>query len=576
MRMDSLSLNHFRLRLSEVEALPQWALLGFLSGLLTAAVILAFRYAITLPLEAGLPDGAESFEQLSPAMRFALPIGGGLIVGLVLWRWPASSGVGITHVLERLSYHQGRMPLGNLLTQFIAGVLMLGSGHSGGREGPAVHLGAGVSSLLGQRLKLPNNSLRTLVGCGTAAAIAASFNTPIAGIIFAMEVVMMEYTVAGFIPVLVAAVTAALAFQLLHGDEVHVLLPPLDLYTLSEVPFILLLGVIIGLMAVVFTRIATFSHRLNDYPIWLRLPLAGLAVGLVAQWMPQVMGIGYDTLTEILTGNSTFELLLLLALAKLAVTAFSVGVGAPIGLIGPSLLIGAAAGGGIGLLGIAAANQPVSEVTLYALLGMGAMMAATLQAPLAALLALLELTLNPNILFPGMLAIITSTLIYRFFTPQGSVFQALLGLRGLDWRRAPLDHFLDKTSVISLMRGHINAPERLTTHAGAEQLAATPGDWILISGEHAHVALARADLALYLLQTGGDEIPKDTPLDLLELPALRRDLATIEIQATLKDALNRMNEHNVDGLCVMSFEGAPRGLLFRDDIEQQFRRSGHL
>lgn len=565
MRKDSLSLNHFRLRLSDVEALPQWALLGLLSGVLTAAVILAFRYALTLPLEQLLPGGdAENFEALPNWLRFALPVAGSLIVALIFLRWPGSSRVGIPHVLERLSYHQGRMPLANLISQFVAGVLMLGSGHSGGREGPAVHLGAALSSLLGQRLKLPNNSLRTLVGCGTAAAIAASFNTPIAGIIFAMEVVVMEYTVAGFIPVLVAAVSAALLLQLTLGETTHFNVPPLGIYTLDEVPFILALGLAVGLLAVLFSRIATLAAQVKRIPLGWRLLLAGGLVGGVAQWQPEVMGIGYDSLSHILSSGGSFEALMLLALAKLLVTAVSIGFGAPMGLIGPTLLIGAAA------------NQLVSDQTLYAMLGMGAMMAATLQAPLAALLALLELTLDPHIIFPGMLAIITATLTYRCCCPRGSVFQALLGLRGLDWRRAPLDAFLDQTSVLSLLRGHLSVGSRRIPLAQARELGQGVTEWLLISLDgNPRVALSRADLSLYVHQLDKEtEVTDDAELDLLEIPAMRRDLNPIGLQATLKDALQRMNEHNVDALCVLGLEGTPRGLLFRDDIEQQCRRTG--
>lgn len=576
MRMDSLSLNHFRLRLSGVEALPQWVLLGLISGLLTCAVILLFRYLLTLPMALLLPGGdPENFEALSAELRFALPIAGSLVVAALFLRWPNSSRVGITHVLERLSYHQGRMPLANFLAQFSAGILLLGSGHSGGREGPAVHLGAGISSLLGQRLKLPNNSLRTLVGCGTAAAISASFNTPIAGIIFAMEVVIMEYTVAGFIPVLVASVSSALMLQLVLGDSSHFDVPALGIYSLAEVPFILLLGLAIGLLAVVFSRIVTHISRISQFALSLRLLLVGLLVGGVGLWHPQVMGIGYDTLSEILSRGGTFETLMLLAILKLVVTAVSIGLGAPIGLIGPTLLIGAAAGGGLGLLGIAAADQLVSDQTLYAMLGMGAMMAATLQAPLAALLALLELTLNPNIIFPGMLAIITATLTYRFCCPEGSIFQALLGLRGLDWRRAPLDQFLDNTSVLSLLRGYLTAQSRLINLNDATQLTRGVSEWILVQIDGTpKAALSRTDLELFLRQLDDPQQHEQPSIDLLEIPAQRRDLVGINLQATLKDALQLMNERNLDALAVLDLEGKPRGLLFRNDIEHQFRRIG--
>lgn len=192
----------FRRRLSGVDALPQLAVLGLLSGLFTGGVILVFRLAIEWPLEYFLPgDGSESFEELDILTRAILPLAGAVALGLLMHNLATHDRkVGIVHVMERLNYHQGYISVRSALVQFATGVSTVVTGQSAGREGPAVHLGAAISSLMGQWMRLPNNSIRTLVACGCAAAISASFNTPISGVIFAMEVVMMEYTIAGFTP----------------------------------------------------------------------------------------------------------------------------------------------------------------------------------------------------------------------------------------------------------------------------------------------------------------------------------------------------------------------------------------
>ncbi|MFV2090866.1 MAG: chloride channel protein, partial [Pseudomonadales bacterium] len=185
----------FQRQLANVDALPQLSILAIGAGLLTGIVILVFRVAVDYILGHWLlPEGSESFEALGYARRFLLPIIGAGILAVTLSRLAtADRHVGVVHVMERLSRHQGHLPVKNALVQFFGGILALVSGQSGGREGPAIHLGAASSSLLGQAFNLPNNSVRTLVACGAAAAIAGSFNTPIAGVIFAMEVVMMEY-----------------------------------------------------------------------------------------------------------------------------------------------------------------------------------------------------------------------------------------------------------------------------------------------------------------------------------------------------------------------------------------------
>ncbi len=213
-------LNRLREHLAHAEALFPLALVGLISGLVTGGVIIAFRW-ITENAQLALTPvaGPEAFEWLSWPYRLGLPIAGGLLIGVIFQRASLGSRqVGVVHVMEQLAYHSGRMPWKNAALQFFGGALSIMSGHSVGREGPVIHVGAASSSLLGQWLGFPNNSIRVLVACGVAASIAASFNTPIAGVIFAMEVVLMEYTLAGFTPVILAAVAATSLTRVVYGS----------------------------------------------------------------------------------------------------------------------------------------------------------------------------------------------------------------------------------------------------------------------------------------------------------------------------------------------------------------------
>ena len=214
------ALARFRHRLADIDALPQLTLLGIAIGCAAGLLIVLFRYAIELPLSYILPGNNENFEGLSHFWHFALPVAGALIIATGLHHLKDKDrSVSVGHVLERLHNFQGRMPLTNMIVQFIGGAISLITGQSVGREGPAVHMGASIASLIGQKLQLPNNSLSTLIGCGVAAAIAASFNTPVAGVIFAMEVVLMSYSITGFIPVMMASVCGALIARATFGDE---------------------------------------------------------------------------------------------------------------------------------------------------------------------------------------------------------------------------------------------------------------------------------------------------------------------------------------------------------------------
>ena len=193
-----------RIRLGSLDALPVLAALGFISGILAGGVIVLFRLFIEssfIVWHTG--DSAGDFESAPWWFRLVLPTLGGILVGFILHKVGKNyRQVGVGHVLERMTFHQGYLNWRNALVQFLIGGLTIATGQSVGKEGPGIHLGSASGSWLGQRMKLPNNSIRVLVGCGTAAAISASFNTPLAGVIFAMEVVMMEYTVVSFIPLI--------------------------------------------------------------------------------------------------------------------------------------------------------------------------------------------------------------------------------------------------------------------------------------------------------------------------------------------------------------------------------------
>ncbi|MDA8533992.1 chloride channel protein, partial [Pseudomonadales bacterium] len=205
--------------------------------------------------------------------------------------------------MERLHRHQGYLSVKNLLVQFVTGAIALISGQTGGREGPAIHLGASVSSLLGQTLKLPNNSIRVLIGCGAAAAIGSSFNTPIAGVIFSMEVIVLEYTIAGFMPVILAAVTGTLVVQQVFGDEPVFFIPGIAMDSYWDLPWIFLEGIVIAVLAAGLIRLMVICHDRAPKPIAVKIILAGLVTASLGFVVPEILGVGYDTVNQALQGS---------------------------------------------------------------------------------------------------------------------------------------------------------------------------------------------------------------------------------------------------------------------------------
>lgn len=575
------TLESFRRQLANVDALPQLCVLGLMSGVITGALMVAFR----LLLEAGaalyMPEGdPEAFEGLAPWVRALLPIVAVSLVGTLLYRQKATARkLGVGHVIERLTYHQGRFPLRNWLNQWWVGVVSVLGGLSAGREGPAIHLGAAASSGLGLKLRLPNNSLRVLVACGTAAGISASFNTPIAGVIFAMEVVMMEYTLMSFMPVILASTMGALVAQMAYGNEPAFRIPEVALGSLMNLPWVVVVGLVIGLLAGLFIHISR-SQQLQAWPLWLRLALVGVATGAVAWWYPEVQGIGYDSVAAALNNQLELNVLFALMIAKLLITAITVAGGVPIGIIGPVLVMGAATGALGGMLGGWLWPDKAADPGVYAMLGMAAMMGAVLQAPLAALMALLELTHSPNIMLPGMLVVVVACLTSRQLTGCEGFFISSVRY-GLHPLQQPLMQALSRVSVPAVMERQLVRTERMITPAHARRLLETSPVWLVIersSSEKPVLALKAAELARWLLEHDkaleGETPREDELIDLLEVPGQRLEMAPIALQATLSEAFLTLQADSLDALYVVHGNRPKHqrisGIITRDAIERYY------
>ncbi|SDI91026.1 chloride channel protein [Billgrantia gudaonensis] len=577
----SQSLERFRRQLANVDALPQLCVLGVVSGLVTGALMVVFRSLLALGGWLLFPDNdPEAFEALAPLLRVAMPLLAVLLIGAWMWRMPASGRqIGVLHVIDRLTYQQGRFPIRNWFTQWWVGVVSVIGGLSAGREGPAIHLGAAAASGLGQRLRLPHNSLRVLVACGTAAGISASFNTPIAGVIFAMEVVMMEYTIVGFMPVILASSMGAVVAQLVYGPDPAIGVPDLHLRSLLDLPWIVVSALVIGLLAGLFVRVSRLGRRFEQIPMALRFALAGVVVAAVAGWYPQVQGMGYDTLQATLSGSVAVDVLLAVAIGKLLLTAGTVACGIPVSIIGPILVIGGAAGALCGLAGQALLPMEASDPALYAMLGMAAMMGAVLQAPLAALMALLELTHNPSIIMPGMLAVVVAGLTARQLCRCDGFFISVTR-HGLHPLQQPLMQALSRVSVPAVMERNFVRTSRMVTCDQARALLERGPVWILImrsSDDKPTLALKAADLARAMMEESMEESIEapGAMIDLLEVPGQRLEMAPIHLQATLSEAFERLNDQAVDALYV-EHGHRPRqkrisGIITRGAIERYYR-----
>ncbi|EXJ13474.1 Chloride channel protein EriC [Imhoffiella purpurea] len=566
-------LEWLRLRLSRPESLLWYALLGLATGLATGLLIVGFRLSVEGTQALMLPVHGENYEALTLWLRFLLPLLGALAIGLIFVRFAKGIHVlGVARVMERMEYHQGHLTLRGLVLQFLGAAIAIVSGHSVGREGPHVYLGAAGGSLIGQWLSLPNNSIRTMVACGTAGGIAASFNTPLAGVIFALEVLALEYSITGFIPIILAAVSANAVSVAAFGSAPVLRVPPFLLTSLSDLLPVILVGLAAGAVSAAYIealqRCARFGKRFA-YP-W-RIALAGLSAGICGVLFPEVMGLGYDTLRDLLTVQVPWTFLALLLTMKLIATSTSVGFGIPGGTIGPAIFMGAVIGSLVA--GLSGLLVPIdsAHTGYYALLGMGAMMGASLQAPLAALTAIVELAHSPGVIMPGMLAIILAALTTSQVFRRDSLFLSVLRANGLDYRANPVVGILRRSAVGGVMNTNFRRQPAVIAREAAERLMEEGPDWILIDTEDGPTLLMPGiAIAAYLAQE-----PEGEEIDLLAIPADRLELAPVHLQATLQEALDILRSRGADALYV-SRPIAPGidhiyGVLTKGRIESAYR-----
>ncbi|MFN2369958.1 MAG: chloride channel protein [Candidatus Krumholzibacteriia bacterium] len=349
--------------------------------------------------------------------KLLLPVVGGLIVGpLVHLGAREARGHGVPEVINSIVFRKGVIRPVVAAVKITASALTIGFGGSVGREGPIVQIGAALGSSLGQWLRFSPQRLRTLIGCGAAAGIAATFNAPIAGAFFALEILLRDFAVATFSPIIVAAVVATAVSRGYLGDTPAFPVPAFVLGGPQELPFFLVMGLLVGLLAVVYVRTLYASEdafaRL-PLPVWLHPAVGGVLLGVLLQWFPQVYGVGYGTMVEALGGHLAWWLMLVLVVVKLLAVNITLGAGFSGGIFAPALFLGGMLGGGFGaVLGrvLPGVHDPVGA---FAMVGMAAMVGAATGGPLTAILILFEMTGEYRVILPLMLASIGAALVYR-------------------------------------------------------------------------------------------------------------------------------------------------------------------
>ncbi|BBE74535.1 chloride channel protein [Oharaeibacter diazotrophicus] len=383
------------------ERRPQLAALALLVGLAACGAALAFHAGVEALQRLWLGTDTAGFLAAASAAPWwrvmAGPVLGGLAVGLFLTVFlPNQRTSSIADVVEaRSTGSADRLAFWPGVASAVATVVSLGAGASAGREGPMVHLGGTIATSLGNRFRLPPDGARTLIAAGAAGAIAASFNTPLAGVLFAHEVILGHYALGAFVPTVIAAAAAVVPYRALHGDVSAFAMPDVAVASLAEFPAFALLGVAAGAAAVLFqwTLVGTdLAARRLPLPLWARPVLGGVVVGAMGLAFPQVLGIGYAAVDAALRSDMAVPLLLALIAAKIVATAVTLASRFGGGIVFPSLYVGAMTGGAFGRIASSLVPSLASSHPVYAVLGMAAVGSAMLGAPISTAVMVFELT----------------------------------------------------------------------------------------------------------------------------------------------------------------------------------------
>lgn len=374
-----------------------------------------------------------------------IPILGGLAVGLILHRFTPDGRVrAVADVIEGSALYEGRVERRAGVASMFASLITLGSGGSSGREGPVVHMAGVVSTLVCRQINADGLTGRDLLGCAVAAAVSASFNAPIAGALFALEVVLRHFAVRAFAPIVIASVAGTVINRLEFGDVTEfVLTTPGELKFYVELPAFLVLGLICGVIAVIFMRSIFWAEDIGDhlqkrsgFPGWLRPAISGAMLGAIAIWFPHIIGVGYETTYNALSGDYMLNEVIVFAVIKTAAVAITFGGRMGGGVFSPSLMLGALSGLAFGLIATSLLPEVSGNPTLYAYAGMGAVAAAVLGAPISTTMIVFELTGDWQIGIAVMVSISISTALASRMVER-SFFLTQLGRQGVHLAAGP-------------------------------------------------------------------------------------------------------------------------------------------
>ena len=540
-------------------------------GVLAGLGAVAFRMLIDLEIDLLWPDGdsfVERYTNAHWAWRLTAPMLAGLIISPLIFRAaPEVKGPGVAEVIKALSLKDGIIRRRVTVLKSFATATFIAAGCSVGREGPIVHIGASIGSSVTQLLRLGPDKRKLAIACGAAAGIAATFQAPMTGTMFAVEILLFDLEIASLSNIVIASVTGTVVANAFGADQAIFEIPFFTLSHPAELLLYVILGLITGLFSLLFMAYIFSLPKLFNklrIPEWLAPAAAGLAVGALGLFRPEALGIGYETINEVLGGQSILGVVALILIVKILATGLCVGSGMSGGVFAPSLFIGAMLGCLFGHVATLFWPEMPLSPAHYALIGMGAFVAGTTLAPITAILTIFELTYNYQVVLPLMAACIPSLVVVRMLH-DFSIYETKLLTQGIRIVRGHDANRLRSLTVKNTMCAEYDFLRTSTPfHELVKMVLHSPFPHFMVLDEKDFLVgvLSLRDVRSRLADpeyTGDDEVAADI---------MTRDVITVSEDQNLENAFQQFSQGNFSFLPVLSKNDSRRvvGYLKKDDL----------
>ncbi|MBZ0200906.1 MAG: chloride channel protein [Ignavibacteriaceae bacterium] len=552
-------------------------IIAIIIGILAGFSAIGIRAMIEFISQLSFPGALSLLDNIIAApwyLKILVPVIGGLVVGpLIYFFAPEAKGHGVPEVMQAILLRGGIIRARVAIIKAIASAITIGTGGSVGREGPIIQIGSSLGSTVGQFFRIPSKRLKTLVGCGAAAGIAAAFNAPVAGALFAVEIILMDFAVAQFSPIVIASVMATVVSHSYEGNLAAFIVPHYQLVSPYEIGLYFILGGLCGLISFLFIKLLYFSENYFDnkfkFPEYLKPAVGGVLIGLIALLFPHVMGVGYDSINNALHGNMLWYLAFALIFLKIIATALTLGSGGSGGVFAPSLYIGVMLGFFFGFIVHSLFPDITAAPGAYALVAMGGLVAGTTRAPITAIIIVFELTSDYRIILPVMVTSIISMIVSTKLSRE-SIYTLKLLLRNISIKEGTELNIMESLFVKNVYTSDFDSIDTSDNFSQVvnKVIRGTGPVFPVVNNSLVHGLISIYDIKDHLYER---ESLKNL---LIAADIANKNFKPAFLTEHCQSVLEKMKRYNIEGLPVVESEDSKKilGMIWRREIQDAYQK----